>query len=61
MKRAGPVDRMGNRRGAYRALVGRTEKKKLLGKPSIGWKGNIKINLEVLRGGTDWFDLAQVS
>ena len=55
------MDRMGNRRGAYRALVGRTEKKKLLGKPSIGWKGNIKINLEVLRGGTDWFDLAQVS
>jgi hypothetical protein len=51
---------MGDRRGAYRALVGRSERKKPLGKPSIGWKGNVKMNLEVLKRGTDWIYLAQV-
>jgi len=51
---------MGDRRSAYRALVGRFERKKPLGKPSVEWKGNITMNPEVLRGGTDWTDLAQV-
>jgi hypothetical protein len=51
---------MGDRRGAYRALVGRSERKKQLGNPSVGWKGNITMNPEVLRGCTDWTDLAQV-
>ena len=50
---------MGDRRGAYRALVGISERKKPLGKPSIGWKGNIKMKLEVLRGGKNGTDLAQ--
>jgi len=50
MKWAGNVARIGDRRGAYRALVGRSERKKPLGKTNIGWKGNIKMNLEVLQG-----------
>jgi len=48
---------MGDRRGAYRALVGRSERKKPLGKTSIEWKGNIKMNLEVFQECTDWIDL----
>jgi hypothetical protein len=61
-KRVGHVHvaRLGDRSGVYRALVGRCERMKPPGKPSILWKGNIKMNLEVLRGVTDWIDLAQV-
>jgi len=59
MQWAGHVAGMGDRRGAYRALVGISERKKPLGKPSIGWKGNIKMKLEVLRGGKNGTDLAQ--
>ena len=52
--------RMEERRGAYRALVGKSERKNPLGKTSIGWKDNIKMNLEVLQGFKDWIDLAQI-
>jgi hypothetical protein len=46
---------MGERRGAYRALVG-----KPLGRPRRRWEDNIKIDLrEVGCGGADWVDLAQ--
>ena len=60
MKWAGHVARMEERRGAYRALVGKSERKNPLGKTSIGWKDNIKMNLEVLQGFKDWIDLAQI-
>jgi hypothetical protein len=57
---AGHVARMGERRGAYRALVGKPEERRPLGRPRHRWEDNIKMNLrEVGFGGTDWVDLAQ--
>ena len=57
---AGHVARTGDRRGAYRVLVGRAEGKKPLGRPMCGWEGNIKMDLqEIGLGGMDWIDLFQ--
>jgi hypothetical protein len=51
---------MGERRGAYRALVGKPEGRRPLGRPRRRWEGNIKMDLqEVGWGGMDWIDLAQ--
>ena len=36
------------KRNAYRVYVGRSEEKKLLGGPSFGWEGYIKIYLKEL-------------
>jgi hypothetical protein len=60
LRRAGHVARMGERRGAYRALVGKPEGRRLLGRPRRRWEDNIKMDLrEVGWGGMDWVDLAQ--
>jgi hypothetical protein len=57
---AGHVARMGERRGAYRALVGKPEGRRPLGRPRHRWEDNIKIDhCEVGWGGMDWIDLAQ--
>jgi hypothetical protein len=57
---AGHVARMGERRGAYRALVGKPEERRPLGRPKRRWEDNIKTDLrEVGWGGIDWIDLAQ--
>jgi hypothetical protein len=51
---------MGERRGAYRALVGKPEGKRPLERPRCRWEDSIKMDLrEVGCGGTDWVDLAQ--
>jgi hypothetical protein len=51
---------MGERRGAYRALVGKPEGRRPHGRPRHRWEDNIKMDLrEVGCGGTDWIDLAQ--
>ena len=51
---------MGARRGVYRVLVGKHEGKRPLGRPSLRWEDNIKMNLqEVGCGGMDWNELAQ--
>jgi hypothetical protein len=51
---------MGERRGAYRALVGKPEGRRPLGKPRRRREDNIKMDLrEVGYGGADWVDLAQ--
>jgi hypothetical protein len=42
---AGRVARMGDRRGAYRALVGKPEGRRQLGKPRRRWEDNIKMDL----------------
>jgi hypothetical protein len=42
---AGHVARMGERRGAYRALVGKPEGRRPLGRPKCKWKDNIKMDL----------------
>jgi hypothetical protein len=51
---------MGERRGAYRALVGKPEGRRPLGRPRHRWEDNIKMDLrEVGCGGADWINLAQ--
>jgi hypothetical protein len=51
---------MGERRGAYRALVGKPEGKRPLGRPRRRWEDNINMDLrEVGWGGIDWINLAQ--
>jgi hypothetical protein len=53
---------MGERRGAYRALVGKPEGRRPLERPSRRWEDNIKMDLrEVGWEGADWIDLAQDS
>jgi len=51
---------MGDRRGAYRILVGRSEGRRLVGRPRRRWE-DITMDLnEVGRGGDmDWIELAQ--
>jgi hypothetical protein len=57
---AGHVACMGEKRGAYRALVGKPEGRRPLGRPRRRWEDNIKMDLrEVGWGGIDWIDLAQ--
>jgi hypothetical protein len=53
----GHVARMGEKRNAYRLLVGKPEGKRLLGRPRHRWVDNIKLDLlEVGWGscGLDW-------
>jgi hypothetical protein len=51
---------MGERRGAYRALVWKSEGRRPLGRPRRRWEDNIKMDLqEVGWGGMDWINLAQ--
>ena len=60
MRWAGHVARMGEERGAYRVLVGKTEEKRLLGRPRRRWVDNIRMDLqEVGCGYVDWIGLAQ--
>ena len=60
MRSTGHVACMGERRGIYRVLLGKTERKRPLGRPGLRWEDNIKIDLqEVGCGGTDWIKLAQ--
>ena len=50
----------GERRGAYRVLLGKPERKRPLGRPRRRWDDNIKMDLqEVGCGGIDWIDLIQ--
>jgi hypothetical protein len=51
---------IGDRRGAYRVLVGKPEGKRALGRPRHRWEDIIKMDLqEVGCGGMDWIELAQ--
>jgi hypothetical protein len=51
---------MGERRYAYRILVGKPEGKRSLGRPGHRWVDNIKMDLrEIGWYGVDWIDMAQ--
>jgi hypothetical protein len=46
MRWAGHVARMGEKRNAYRILVGKPEGKRPLGRPICRWEDNIRVNLK---------------
>jgi hypothetical protein len=53
---------MGEKRNAYRILVGKPERKRPLGKHrrTCRWEDNIRMDLrDIGWGGMDWIDLAQ--
>jgi hypothetical protein len=53
---------MGEKRNAYRMLVGKAESKRPVGRPRRRWVDNIKIDLrEIGWDSMDWIDLAQDS
>jgi hypothetical protein len=60
MRWAVHVARMGEKRKAYRLLVGKPEGKRPLGRPRHRWVDNIRMDLgEVGLGDVDWIRLAQ--
>jgi hypothetical protein len=62
MRWAGHVARIGEKRKAYRLLVGKPEGKRPLGRPRRRWVNNIRMDLgEVGWGVVDWIGLAQDS
>jgi len=50
---------MGEGRGVHRALVGKPEGKRPLGRPRRRWEDIIKMDLREVGGGGDWMELAQ--
>jgi hypothetical protein len=60
MRWAGHVARMGEKRNAYRILVGKPERKKPLGRPRRRWVDNIKMDLREIGGdGVGWIHMTQ--
>jgi hypothetical protein len=60
MRWAGHVAHMGDRKGAYKFLVGKPEGKRLLVRTMRRWEDNNKMDLQKMgSGGMDWIDLAQ--
>jgi hypothetical protein len=56
----GPCSTNGEKRNAYRVLVGKPEGKRPLGRPRRRWVDNIRMDLgEVGWGDVDWIGLAQ--
>jgi hypothetical protein len=59
MRCAGHVARIGEKRNAYRLLVGKPEGKRPLGRPRRRWVHNIRMDLgEMGWGDMDWIGLA---
>jgi hypothetical protein len=60
MRWAGHEARMGEKRNAYRLLVGKPEGRRPLARPRCRWVDNIGMDLvEVGWGDVDWIGLAQ--
>ena len=56
MSWAGHVARIGDRRGAYRVLVGRREGKRSLGGPRRRWEDNTDLQGVELKG-MEWMEM----
>jgi hypothetical protein len=60
MRLAGHVAQMGEKRNAYRILVGKPEGMRPIRRPTHRWEDKIKMDFrEIGWGGMDWIDLAQ--
>jgi hypothetical protein len=60
MRWAGHIARMWEKRNAYRIMVGKSDRKRLLGRPRHRLVHNIKMDLkEIGWGGMDWISLAK--
>jgi len=60
MRWAGHVARMGEERGVYRILVGKSEGRRPLGRPRRRWVDKIRMDLQVVGCGyMDWIGLTQ--
>jgi hypothetical protein len=60
MRWGGHVALMGEKRNAYRILVGKPEEKSPLGRPRRRWVDNTKLDLrEIGWDGMDWIILVQ--
>jgi len=60
MRLAGHVALVGDKKDAFRVLVGRPEGGRQVGRPRLRWEDNIKMALkEVGWGGMDWIAAAQ--
>ena len=56
----GHVERMGERRGVCRVLVGKPKAKRPLGRPRRRWEDNIKVDFQQVGfGDMDWIELVQ--
>jgi len=53
----GHVARMGDRRYAYRVLVGKPEGKRPRGRPALRWEYNIKMDIQEVGRDVDWIGL----
>jgi hypothetical protein len=59
MRWAAHVPRIGEKRNAYKLLVGKPQGKRPLVRPRRRWVHNIKMEiLEIVWGGMDWIGLA---
>jgi hypothetical protein len=60
MRWAGHLARIGEKRNAYRLLMGKPKGKRPLGRPRYRWVDKIRMDLgEVGWGDVDWISLAQ--
>jgi len=60
MRWAGHVALMWERRGVYRVLVGKSERKRPFGRTRRRWEDDIKMNLQKVGcAGVEWIELAQ--
>jgi hypothetical protein len=56
----GAFNTNGEKRNAYRLLVGKPEGRRPLEKPRRRWVANIKVDLgEIRSGGVDWIDVGR--
>jgi hypothetical protein len=61
MRWAENVARMESKRNACRLMVGKPERKRLLGRPGRRWEDNIKTELRRKKwGGMNWIDVTRI-